>query len=60
MFFLYSKLLVFDSLPFIEAVEACFLDSRDMDKHILAAVLRLDKPVPLLLIEPRHGAERHC
>jgi hypothetical protein len=34
--------LVFDNLPLIEAAEAGFLDSRDMDKHILAAVLRLD------------------
>jgi hypothetical protein len=38
--------LVFDNLPLIEAAEAGFLDSQDMDKHILAAVLRLDKPVP--------------
>ena len=34
--------LVFDNLPLIEALEAGFLDSRDMDKHILAAVLRLE------------------
>jgi hypothetical protein len=52
--------LIFDNLPLIEAAEAGFLDSRDMDKHILAAVLRLDKPVPLLRVEPLHGAERHC
>ena len=52
--------LVFDNLALIETAKASFLDSRDMDKHILAAVLRLDKPVPLLLIDPRHGAERHC
>ena len=44
----------------LEAAEAGFLDSRDMDKHILAAVLRLDKPVPFLRVEPLHGAERHC
>jgi hypothetical protein len=31
-----------------------------MDKDILAAVLRLDKPVPFLRVEPLHGAERHC
>jgi hypothetical protein len=52
--------LVFDNLPLIESAEAGFLDSRDMDKHILAAVLRLDKPVPFLRVEPFHGAERHC
>jgi hypothetical protein len=52
--------LVFDNLPLVEAAEAGFLDSRDMDKHILAAVLRLDKPVPFVRVEPLHGAERHC
>ena len=52
--------LVFDNLPLIEAGEAGFLDSRDMDKHILAAVLRLNKSIPLLRVEPLHGAERHC
>jgi hypothetical protein len=31
-----------------------------MDKHILAAVLRLNKSIPLLRVEPLHGAERHC
>jgi hypothetical protein len=52
--------LVFDNLPLIEAAEASFLDSRNMDKHVLAAVLRLDKPVPFLRVGPLHGAERHC
>jgi len=38
----------FDNLALIEPVEACFLDSRDMDKQIISAVLRLDKPIAFL------------
>ena len=50
----------FSHVSTLGSAEAGFLDSRDMDKHILAAVLRLDKPVPFLRVEPLHGAERHC
>jgi len=45
---------VFDNLPLSETAEAGSLDSRDMDKHILAAALRLNKSVPFLGIEPLH------
>jgi hypothetical protein len=38
--------LVFDGLALIEAAEAGFLDSRDMDKHIFSTTtLRLNKSV---------------
>jgi len=39
--------LVFDNLTLSETAEAGFLDSRDMDKHIFSAGLRLNKAVPL-------------
>jgi hypothetical protein len=52
--------VVFDGLALIEAAEAGFLDCGDMDEHVLsAAALRLNKPVPLLGIEPLHRAARH-
>jgi len=55
-FSLVRDFLVFDNLPFIETGEAGSLDSRDMDKHIFSAGLRLNKAVPLLGIEPLHRA----
>jgi hypothetical protein len=51
--------LVFDNLPFIEAAQAGPLDSRDMDKHIFSAALRLNKSVPFLGIEPLQRTARH-
>ena len=48
--------VVFDNLALIQIAEAGLLDSRDMDKHIFsAAILRLNKSVPFLRIEPLHG-----
>jgi hypothetical protein len=41
-----SDFLEFENLPLIEAAEAGFLDSRDMDKHIFSAALRLNKSIP--------------
>jgi hypothetical protein len=46
-------------LSFIETAEAGSLDCRDVDKHILAAALRLNKSIPLLRVEPLHSAFRH-
>src|SRR4029077_12620197 len=51
--------LVFNDLSFIEPAETGSLDCRDVDKHILAAALRLNKSAPFLRIEPLHGAFRH-
>jgi hypothetical protein len=51
--------VVFDNLPLIETAETGLLDSRYMDKHIFSAILRLNKSVPFLRIEPLHGAARH-
>src|ERR1700676_1571589 len=58
-FSLVRDFFVFDDLPLIEAAKAGPLDSRDMDKHILAAAFRLNKPVAFLRIEPLHRAARH-
>ena len=49
MFFLCPLLPVFDHLPVIDSIEAGFLDSRDMDKHIFSATLRLNEPIALLV-----------
>ena len=56
-FALIRDFLVFDNLPFIETGEAGSLDSRDMDKHIFAAALRLNKSVSFLRIEPFYSAQ---
>ena len=37
---------VFDNLPLGETAEAGSLDSRDMNKHIFSAGLRLNKSIP--------------
>ena len=55
MFFPYSRL----PLPLIEAVDPGSLDSRDMDKHIFSAALRLNKSVSFLRIEPFYSAQCH-
>jgi hypothetical protein len=50
------NLLVLDHLPLIETAEAGALHCRDVDENILAAALRLNKSIPLLRVEPLHGA----
>jgi hypothetical protein len=59
MFCLGLKLPLFDDLSLVETAEAGSFDCRDVDKHIFAAALRLNKPVPLLRVEPLHGTFRH-
>ena len=49
--------LVLDNLSLVEAAEAGFLDSRDVNEHIFAAALRLNKSVPFLRIEPLDRAD---
>src|SRR5262245_42210378 len=51
--------LILDLLPFIERAQSSALDRRDVDEHVFAASLRLDKSVALGWIEPLHGAARH-
>src|SRR5258705_6913999 len=48
-----------DLLAFLELVEPSALDRADVDEDVLAAILRLDKSVALLGVEPLHGAFAH-
>jgi len=58
-FSLVRDFLIFDHLPLIETAEAGFLDSRDMDKHIFSAGLRLNETVTLGRVEPFDRALSH-
>jgi hypothetical protein len=49
----------FNHLPLIETAEAGFLDRGDVDKHIFAGTLGLNKSITFGWIEPLHGAFRH-
>jgi hypothetical protein len=51
--------LVFDDLSLIETTKTSSLDCRNVDKHIFAAALRLNEPIPFLRIEPLHSALGH-
>src|SRR5215467_8732727 len=51
--------LILDLLPFIERAQSSALNRGDMDEHVFAASLRLDKSIALGRIEPLHGAARH-
>src|SRR3954454_9865134 len=51
---------ILNSLPFIEGAQARTFDCRDVNEHILAAALRLNKPVAFGWIEPLHGSCSHC
>jgi hypothetical protein len=51
--------LILDLLPFIERAQSSALDRGDVDEHVFAASLRLDKSIALGWIEPLHGAARH-
>ena len=48
-----------DFLSLVEAVQAGAFDRADVDKDILAAIIRLDKAEALLAVEPLHGSLRH-
>ncbi len=49
----------FNLLAFPEGLKPLTFDSRVMDKHILRAILRGDKTIPLLVAEPLDGSFRH-
>src|SRR5262252_3203495 len=51
--------LKLDLLPFIERAQSSALDRGDVNEHVFAASLRLDKSIALGWIEPLHGAARH-
>src|SRR5215475_15840919 len=40
-------------------MQACALDSADMDEGVLAAVVRLDEAIALCGVEPLHGSRSH-
>src|SRR5215475_6586830 len=40
-------------------MQACALDSADMDEGVLAAVVRLDEAIALGGVEPLHGSRSH-
>src|SRR3954451_22762843 len=42
-----------------EAVHTGSLNSADVDEHVLAALIRLNKPVALGLVEPFHSPSSH-
>src|SRR5258707_2744551 len=54
-----GNLFIADLGPLIEAAEARSLYCRDMHKHVLAAAVGLNKPIPLGGIEPLHSTCRH-
>ena len=47
------------ALAFVEAGEASTLDSRDVDEHVRAAMLRLDEAEAFLLVEPFNSTGSH-
>src|SRR6266478_5565181 len=52
--------LILDLLPLVERAQSSTFDCRDVDKHVSAAALRLNKSIALSRIEPFHRAARHC
>ena len=50
---------IFNLLAFVEIAQSGALDSRDVNEHILAAALRLDKAVTFGRVEPLHSACSH-
>src|SRR3954466_8885180 len=50
---------VFDGLPFIEGRKTSFLNCRNMNENVLAAIAGLDEPVTLGRVEPLHGTFSH-
>src|SRR4051812_9225901 len=51
--------LVLNVLAFVEGAQSGALDGGDVNEHILATTLRLDKAVTLGRVEPLHSACSH-
>jgi hypothetical protein len=52
---------VLDPLPLVEGAEAALVgDRREVHEDVLAAVVGLDEPEPLLRVEPLDRALRHA
>jgi hypothetical protein len=54
-----SLKLVAELLPLVEIANARSFDSRDVDKHVLRAIVGLNEAIALLGVEPFHGSGSH-
>src|SRR5260221_8571239 len=54
-----GDLFVLDALSFVECRKPSFLNCRNMNENVLAAVRGLDKPVTLGRVEPLHRTFSH-
>src|SRR5690242_11103741 len=50
---------ILDDLTLIKRAQACPLDGRNVNEHILAAALRLNESVAFGWVEPLHGSSSH-
>src|SRR5271165_6838577 len=48
-----------DLLAFVEVVHPGAFDGADVNKHVRAAIIRLDETKALLGVEPLHGSDWH-
>jgi len=51
--------LIRDLLPLVETVHSRSLDGTDVNKHILASIIRLNEAEALLAVKPLHGSFGH-
>src|SRR5690349_18408346 len=49
-----------DLLAFVQAAQARRFHGRDMDKHVLAAIVGRDEAKTFCAVEEFYGATRHC
>jgi len=49
-----------DLLVFVQLAQSCSLNRRDVNEHVLGAVIRLNKSVTLLGVEPLYRSASHC
>src|SRR5882757_4147810 len=54
-----GDLFVLDALSFVECRKPSFLNCRNMNENVLAALRGLDKPVTLGRVEPLHRTFSH-
>src|SRR4029450_4850267 len=52
--------LILDLLPLVERAQSSALDCGDVDEHVFAARLRLNKSIALSRIERHRDAAPHC
>src|SRR6266446_6126347 len=51
--------LVAELLALLQIAHPGLLDGRDVDEHVLRAVIGLDEAIALLCVEPLHGSGSH-